>query len=114
MDEQRRIADFLDEQVALLDHAIGLRQDQARHLNVRHRTALRDAAERQGADTPSNVPWFPLVGRHWTITRLKYVVTCLDSRRIPLNASERAVRSGPYPYYGASQVMDYIDGYLFA
>lgn len=36
-----------------------------------------------------------------------------DSRRIPLNSRDRALRKGSYPYYGASGIMDYVDDYLF-
>src|SRR5215469_1066897 len=34
-----------------------------------------------------------------------------DSRRIPVRSSDR--RAGPYPYYGASGVVDSVDEYLF-
>jgi type I restriction enzyme, S subunit len=34
-----------------------------------------------------------------------------DSRRVPVAASER--KSGPYPYYGASGIVDSVDSYLF-
>ena len=36
-----------------------------------------------------------------------------DSRRVPLSGQVRASRVGPYPYYGATGVMDYVDDYLF-
>ena len=35
----------------------------------------------------------------------------LDSKRIPITASER--KAGPYPYYGANGVQDYVSDYLF-
>ena len=35
----------------------------------------------------------------------------LDSRRIPITASES--RSGPYPYYGANGIQDYVAEYIF-
>ena len=35
----------------------------------------------------------------------------LDSRRIPITASER--RSGPHPYYGANGIQDYVAEYIF-
>ena len=35
----------------------------------------------------------------------------LDSRRIPITASDRM--SGPYPYYGANGVQDYVADYIF-
>ena len=41
------------------------------------------------------------------------IVTLEDSKRVPLNSRDREARKGPYPYYGATSVMDYVDGYLF-
>ncbi|MDX8417564.1 restriction endonuclease subunit S [Absicoccus intestinalis] len=35
----------------------------------------------------------------------------LDSRRIPITASKR--KKGPYPYYGANGVQDYVADYIF-
>ncbi|MBY4771246.1 restriction endonuclease subunit S [Burkholderia ambifaria] len=34
-----------------------------------------------------------------------------DGKRKPVKESER--KKGPYPYYGASGIVDYVDGYLF-
>lgn len=36
-----------------------------------------------------------------------------DSKRVPISSSERAKRRGPYPYHGATGVVDQIDDYLF-
>jgi type I restriction enzyme S subunit len=39
-------------------------------------------------------------------------ITCNhDGKRKPVKESER--KKGPYPYYGASGIVDYVDGYLF-
>ena len=35
----------------------------------------------------------------------------LDSMRIPITATDR--REGPYPYYGANGIQDYVDDYIF-
>ena len=35
----------------------------------------------------------------------------LDSQRIPITASDR--KCGPYPYYGANGIQDYVDDYIF-
>lgn len=39
----------------------------------------------------------------------------LDNKRIPLNSSERSVKKkiGLYPYFGANNILDYIDEYIF-
>lgn len=41
------------------------------------------------------------------------VVEVEDSKRVPLNSREREQRKGPYPYYGATSVMGFVDDYLF-
>ena len=41
------------------------------------------------------------------------VVALEDSKRVPLNSRDREARKGPYPYYGATSVMDHVDDYLF-
>ena len=35
----------------------------------------------------------------------------LDSKRVPITATER--QSGPYPYYGANGIQDYVANYIF-
>lgn len=35
----------------------------------------------------------------------------LDSKRVPITATNR--KSGPYPYYGANGIQDYVDDYIF-
>ena len=47
----------------------------------------------------------------WPIARLGNVVDVLDSQRKPITKSDR--RSGPYPYYGATGIVDWVDGYIF-
>lgn len=41
------------------------------------------------------------------------IVVLEDSKRIPLNSRDREARKGPYPYYGATSIMDYVDDFLF-
>ena len=53
------------------------------------------------------------MGDLYETTALGAVVTNLDSRRVPVSLMERLKRRGPYPYYGATGVMDHVDGYLF-
>ncbi|GMU46207.1 MAG: hypothetical protein AMXMBFR26_09890 [Porticoccaceae bacterium] len=47
----------------------------------------------------------------WTTSDLGELTTNFDGRRKPVKESDR--RPGPYPYYGASGVVDHVDGYLF-
>lgn len=61
----------------------------------------------------SGVEWLGRVPEHWEEPRLRYVTSCLDGRRVPLNAVERGSMQGPYPYWGANKIIDYINDYLF-
>ena len=49
----------------------------------------------------------------WGVKALGEVIGIHDSKRIPLNNRQCAERQGPYPYYGAAGIMDYVDDYLF-
>ena len=47
----------------------------------------------------------------WRICTLGELTDNFDAIRIPVRETDR--RSGPYPYYGASGVVDYVNGFLF-
>lgn len=49
----------------------------------------------------------------WKVLPLGNVCEFLDHKRIPLSTTERAKRKGSFPYYGASGIIDYIDGFIF-
>ena len=49
----------------------------------------------------------------WEVSTLGDFIEIFDSKRIPLSNREREKRAGPYPYYGAASVMDYVDDFLF-
>ncbi len=54
---------------------------------------------------------FPGFTAPWEQRKLEDVVEFLDAMRKPLEGAKRV--SGPYPYYGASGIVDYVDGYIF-
>jgi len=47
----------------------------------------------------------------WKKNKLDKVVDFFDNQRIPIDSGER--KAGPYPYYGASGIIDFVDGYIF-
>ena len=59
------------------------------------------------ATTQSDLP------NGWEVANLADVVDILDSKRVPVNAKDRANRSGPIPYYGATGQVGWIDDFLF-
>ena len=61
----------------------------------------------------SGIEWLGEVPAHWDVKQLKYLVTCLDGQRIPLNGVERYSKQGSVPYWGANKIMDYVDEAIF-
>ena len=49
----------------------------------------------------------------WAVKRLDGVAINHDRKRRPLSKMQRQERPGPYPYYGAAKVFDFIDDYIF-
>lgn len=47
----------------------------------------------------------------WELLTLDKLIVNYDTRRKPVRGPDR--RPGPYPYYGASGIVDYVDGYIF-
>ena len=47
----------------------------------------------------------------WEVTSIGKVTDCLDNQRIPVTKSDR--NPGPYPYYGASGIVDWVDKFIF-
>ena len=45
------------------------------------------------------------------MVRLGDICEILDNMRIPIKACDR--KTGPYPYYGANGLQDYVDDYIF-
>ena len=47
----------------------------------------------------------------WPLRSIGDLAQNWDSRRVPIAKASR--KEGPFPYYGASGVVDYVDGYIF-
>lgn len=99
LSKQRGIADFLDAETARIDALIEKKRRMIILLGERWRSAVSRCLN-------------DIMAKHGTIP-LRHVVKCLDGQRIPLNSEQRATRQGTYPYYGASEVVDYVDDYIF-
>ena len=99
LDIQRAIADYLDAETARID---GLIEKKKRMIE------LLDEFWHAIGNQIMNV-----LTRNYGSIQLRHLVQCLDGKRIPLSAVERAERRGPYPYYGASQVLDWVDDFIF-
>ena len=49
----------------------------------------------------------------WTDHTIEDFGELKNSRRVPLSSRERSTRKGPFPYYGASGIVDHIDDFIF-
>jgi type I restriction enzyme S subunit len=52
-----------------------------------------------------------MAGEDWPLVPLGELTENFDGRRVPVKENDR--KPGPYPYYGASGIVDRVDGYLF-
>ena len=105
LDEQRKIGEYFDS----LDHLITLHQRKYEKLQVIKKSMLEKMFPKNGSCFPEIR--FKGFTDSWEQRKLDDVVEFLDTMRKPLEGAKRV--SGSYPYYGASGIVDYVDGYLF-
>jgi len=115
--EQSIIAAFLDRETTKIDELVA-EQKRLMELLKEKRQAVISHAVTKGLDPnakmkPSGVEWLGDVPEHWEVGPVKRFFTSLNPLRVPLSGEERSGRSGDYPYYGASGIIDYIDEYIF-
>jgi len=65
------------------------------------------------ASRPATVNHYGRVPIGWDVKPLGQVSINHDRKRKPLSKIQRQQRPGPFPYYGAAKVFDYIDDYIF-
>lgn len=53
------------------------------------------------------------IPKDWEVKKIEDIAEILDSKRKPLNSSERNAMKGDIPYYGANGVVDYVNNFLF-
>ncbi|MBM5821249.1 MAG: hypothetical protein FJ082_01950 [Cyanobacteria bacterium K_Offshore_surface_m2_011] len=98
LEEQRRIA-------AILDKTGELSGANRRRQNLLKAFPL--SVFRQMFGDPRQNPF------QWPVFRLGEICSNEDAGRVPVKSSDRKAMQGQYPYYGASGIIDHVDGYLF-
>jgi len=94
--EQRRLAEILDQA-----HQARRKRQEANRLTDQF---LQSAFLKMFGDSLVN-------NRKWKLVRLGDLTDCLDNQRIPVTKKDR--KPGPYPYYGASGIVDWVDKFIF-
>ena len=103
--EQRKICEFFKS----LDNLITLHQRQCEALKKQKRFFLQNMFPKEGESEPRIR--FNGFTEPWEQRKLGELVNFLDTQRKPLEESKR--KKGPYPYYGASGIVDYVSDYIF-
>ena len=104
-EEQRKIAEIL----ATCDRVIQLKQKLLDEMKKLKKVCLEKMFPQKGNSVPEIR--FPGFTAPWELCMLGDVVDFLDTMRKPLEGTKRVF--GPYPYYGASGIVDYVDDYIF-
>lgn len=121
--EQTLSARFLDHATSHIERYIRAKEKLIALLEEQKRVIVHDAVTgridvRTGQPyaeyKPSGVKWLGEVPATWMMSTIKAEFECLNHRRLPLSGNERgAMTSRQYDYYGASGVIDKVEGYLF-
>jgi len=105
--EQQKIADCLDS----LDGLIAAEGRMLAALRDHKRGLMEQLFPQPGETKPRlRFPEFR-DKREWEEKELGDICEILNNRRVPISSNDRT--PGPYPYYGASGVVDFVDDYIF-
>ena len=107
LQEQRKIADCL----ASTDALIEAQGRKVKALKAHKKGLMQHLFPQEGETQPRlRFPKFEGAGE-WSAKPLGKVAENLDNRRIPITSGSRV--AGDVPYYGASGIVDYVEGYIF-
>ncbi len=115
--EQAHIAAFLDRETTKIDALVAEQQRLIALLKEKRQAVISHAVTKGlNPDAPmkdSGIEWLGEVPAHWEVGPVKRYFASCDGRRVPLSSEERSGRTGEFPYYGASGIIDWIDAYIF-
>jgi len=103
--EQTRIASFFN----VLDKKISELKQKKSLLEQYKKSVMQKLFSQELRFKDENGNEFP----KWEKKKLGEVCECLDNLRKPINDSERQNMQGNIPYWGANNIMDYVNDYLF-
>ncbi len=113
---QRKIVDEIAAKVSKVDALIANQQAQIEKLKQYKQSLITEVVTKGlDLDAPmkdSGVEWIGVINAGFRLMRLKHVALILDEYRKPITADQRNQDADVlYDYYGASGVIDKIDGY---
>lgn len=103
VEEQQKIADFLSS----VDEVITTSEQEVANLETQKKAVMKKVFSQEVRFKRADGSDFP----EWEDSTIEETCDCLDNMRKPITKSDR--ESGPYPYYGSTNIQDYVAGYLF-
>ena len=103
IEEQQKIADFLSS----VDEVIAASEAEVQNLETQKKAVMKKILSQEVRFKREDGTDFP----EWEETTIENTCECLDNMRKPITKSDR--EPGPYPYYGSTNIQDYVTGYLF-
>ena len=95
LDEQQKIAQFLDDKTAKIDQAVDLAEKQIALLKEHKQILIQNAVTRGlNPDVPlkdSCVEWIGQVPEHWEVKKLKFVLTLSNKKEESKNSNKRYI-----------------------
>ena len=105
--EQQKIAECL----ISVDELMAAQARKVDALKTHKKGLMQQLFPREGETQPRlRFPEFRSAGE-WEVKPLGKVAENLDNRRVPITSSDR--KAGDVPYYGASGIVDYVEGFIF-
>ncbi|ACK52808.1 restriction endonuclease subunit S [Thauera aminoaromatica] len=110
---QRRIASILSAYDDLIENntrRIAILEEMARRIYEEWFVRFRFPGHEQVKMVESELGLIP---EGWKATNIGEVAENHDRKRKPLSKMQREKFKGPYPYYGAAKIFDYVEDYIF-
>ncbi len=115
--EQNKIAQYLDHQTAIIDQLIHQKEKLIELLKEKRQAVINEAVTKglnpNAKMKDTGIELLGEIPEHWKISKVKWHLEFCNNKRVPLEAAERYNRKGQYPYYGASGIIDHVDDFLF-
>ena len=112
IDEQQRIADYLDEKCVEIDSLIALQEQMIESLKAYKQSVITEAVTK-GLDpnaklVPSGIDWIGEIPEGWKVCRIKDLVIMKSGSNL---TSEQIANEGSYPVYGGNGLRGYYEAY---
>ena len=113
--EQQKIADYLDKVCGEVDEMVALQEKMIEELKAYKQSVITEAVTKGlNPNAPmrdSGIDWIGEIPVLWEVMKIGLIFNNLDYLRKPISAEQRERNNPQYDYYGASGVIDKIDHY---